>query len=155
MKSIAFATRAILGLGLILFCSFINAEQKQSFGNYDIHYSAVNTGFLQPDIAKRYGIVRSKKKAFVNIAVRRKNNDDKNAKNGTKAVPAVLSGSTANLLGQTQQLEFQEIREANAIYYIATFPILDQEWLKFNIDVQPNRDKKPFHVFFKQQFYKD
>ena len=29
-----------------------HAEQKQSFGPYDVHYSIVNTTFLKPDVAR-------------------------------------------------------------------------------------------------------
>ena len=35
------------------------AEQKQSYGDLDVHYSAFNSGFLQPEIAAATGLVRS------------------------------------------------------------------------------------------------
>lgn len=45
------------------------AERKHSVGEYDVHYIAFNSGFLQPDIAAAAGLVRSKTQGVVNIAV--------------------------------------------------------------------------------------
>lgn len=45
------------------------AEQKQSYGDLDVHYSAFNSGFLQPEIAAATGLVRSKTQGVVNVAV--------------------------------------------------------------------------------------
>ncbi|WP_165679593.1 DUF4426 domain-containing protein, partial [Metapseudomonas otitidis] len=41
------------------------AERKQTFGELDVHYSAFNSGFLQPDIAAAAGLVRSKTQGVV------------------------------------------------------------------------------------------
>ena len=44
------------------------AEQKQSYGDLDVHYSAFNSGFLQPEVAAATGLVRSKTQGVVNVA---------------------------------------------------------------------------------------
>ena len=36
------------------------AEQKQTLGEWDVHYMVVSTPFLTPEVAANYGIVRSK-----------------------------------------------------------------------------------------------
>ena len=47
-------------------------QQSETFGPYELHYSVVNTTFLNPRIAEAYGITRGEKRAFLNLAVREK-----------------------------------------------------------------------------------
>lgn len=59
----------LMGCVLMLLCTGVSAEQMEKLGKWDVHYMVVNTTFFTPDIAKRYGIVRSKYNAIVNISV--------------------------------------------------------------------------------------
>ena len=47
-----------LALVLIALCLSLPAlaERKHSFGDLDVHYSAFNSGFLQPEIAAATGL---------------------------------------------------------------------------------------------------
>src|SRR3990167_6839303 len=45
------------------------AERKQSFGDLDVHYSAFNSSFLQPEIAAAAGLSRGKQQGVLNISV--------------------------------------------------------------------------------------
>ena len=45
------------------------AEQKEVMGDWNVHYIAFGSGFLTPEIAKNYGITRSKYNGVVNISV--------------------------------------------------------------------------------------
>lgn len=101
-------------------------------GDYVVHYSAVNSTFLKPDIAEAYGIVRGARRAFLNIAVLRKLPDG-----GTEPVAARVNGGKANLLGQSQDLGFREIRDGEAIYYIGEFDFSNAENLHFLLSIQP------------------
>jgi hypothetical protein len=47
------------------------AQQSQSFDGYTIHYNAINTSQLTPQIAQAYGIQRSSSRALLNITVLR------------------------------------------------------------------------------------
>ena len=120
------------------------AEQKQSYGDLDVHYSAFNSGFLQPEIAAATGLVRSKTQGVVNVAV---------LKAGT-ASSAKVSGTVKNLLGQNTALSFKEVKEGKAIYYLAQFPFEQRETLRVTLNVTA-ADGVPHSFDFNQEFFPD
>ena len=122
------------------------AEQYQDFANLQVHYIALPSTFLEADIAKHYGIKRSKYTGVINISIL-----DKQAK--FKAVAAKLTGSGKNLLGQTETLKFKEIREGDAVYYIATYPFTNEEIVNFKIKI--NTENKTNILKFQHKFYVD
>lgn len=139
----------IVTLLLVLANGFVFAEQSKIFGPYKVHYSVVNTTFLTPEVAAAYNITRGKKRAMVNIAIR-----EQHPELGDRAKAATVTGRSWDLM-QNQALSFREIREQNAIYYIADVRFINEEFRWFEISVQPDPNK-PAHVFkFKQQFYVD
>tara|TARA_B110000444_G_C18579461_1_gene473251 strand:+ start:64 stop:516 length:453 start_codon:yes stop_codon:yes gene_type:complete len=138
-----------LTLFFIVNCSTVFAEQSKQFGPYTIHYSVVNTTFLTPKVAAAYNITRGKKRAMVNIAIR-----EKTPELQSRAKAAIVTGRSWDLI-QGQKLKFREIREKNAIYYIADVRFINEEFRWFEISVISNPNKPP-HIFkFKQQFYVD
>ncbi len=122
------------------------AQQSEMFGPFELHYSVVNTTFLSPEVAANYGITRGKKRAILNLAVREHIGD------GTAARNMLLQGRTWDLI-QNQDLEFQEIRESGAIYYIAEFKFINEEWRFFEIDFRPEGADKTYTFKFKHQLY--
>src|SRR5690606_20080407 len=118
----------IFALFLLSLCLSLPAaaERKHSIGSLDIHYSVFNSSFLQPDTAAATGLIRSRGQGVVNIAVL----------DAGKPSAATVSGSVRNLLGQETTLSFRQIREGEAIYYLAQFPLSSREVLRFNIRVQ-------------------
>ena len=124
------------------------AQQSETFGPYELYYSVVNTTFLEPAIAATYGITRGEKRAILNLAVREKLGDDSEAR------AMVLQGKTWDLM-QNQALEFREIREGEAIYYIAEFPFINEEWRFFEIDFKPDGAQQSYTFKFKHQLYTD
>lgn len=126
----------------------ISAQQSERFGEYEIHYSAINTRMLTPEVASAYGIQRAGTRALLNIAVR--------TDNGDRAVSATVNASARSLTGQQRRIEMQEVREQDAIYQIGTFGVQNEEWMTFTIQVQPEgRRGPPFSFTFRQQFYTD
>ena len=117
-----------IALLLIALCLSLPAlaERKQSFGDLDVHYSAFNSGFLQPEVAAAAGLSRGKKQGVVNIAVLQ----------AGQPATAMVSGEMRNLLGQIHDLRFKQVDEGGAIYYLAQFPIEQQETLRFTINVK-------------------
>lgn len=137
--------RILIGLLAALLTLPALAERKHSVGEYDVHYSAFNSGFLQPDIAAAAGLTRSKTQGVVNVSV---------IKNG-KPVAAQVSGVVKNLLGQDRPLGFKQLKEGDeAIYYLAQFPFDSQETLRFALTVQPT-GAEPFSFEFTQEFFPD
>ncbi|WP_285164714.1 DUF4426 domain-containing protein [Shewanella goraebulensis] len=141
----------ILNLLLVVGLSFgltstAQAEQKQQVGNFDIHYMALSSTFITPSIAKTYGIERSNYNGIVNIAVL------DTSKEGNPPVAIEISGVANNLLDARITLDFKEIREGKAIYYIAQVPYRDDQEINFNIAVKHGNQLNT-SLKFKQKFY--
>lgn len=135
-------------LALLLACAALpaNAEQLINIKDVEVHYSAFNSTFLTPQVAKSYKLTRNGYSAVLNISVL----DTSTA--GKPAVEAKLSGQVKNLIGNMRELEFSEVKEGNAIYYLAEFPISNEEDLSFDIDVNAGL-KGAGKLRFTQKFY--
>ncbi len=131
-------------VSLCLFSTLVKAEQSQVFGDYTVHYIAVNSTFINPEIAERYGIVRSSRNAFLNISV---------IKNTGVAVPARIVGTKANFLSQNSTINFIEVNEGEAIYYIGQFEFSNAENLRFNIEVQPENSGPVYPLSWTTKLY--
>ena len=123
------------------------AQQSEMFGPFELHYSVVNTTFLDPKIAANYGITRGEKRAILNLAVR-----EHLAAGGTEARTMLLEGRTWDLI-QNQFLEFKEIREGQAVYYIADFKFINEEWRFFEVDFRPEGADQTYTFKLKHQLY--
>lgn len=118
-----------------------------------IHYSLVNSSVIEPKIATQYNLKRSKNRALLNISVV-ENLEQEATRNGeVKGLTANVFGQAVSLVGHLKELDFKEIKEENAIYFIATFPISNGERLTFDLQVQPNKVGKLIPIKFKQQVY--
>lgn len=137
---------ASLLLAVSLFPPFSMAEQSIEFNNLQVHYIALPTTFLEPHIAKQYNIKRSKFTGLINISIL-----DKQDK--LKAISGLLSGTGKNLIGQTENLTFQEIREGDAIYYLATYPFSNEEIVNFSINIKAKQTSNTLK--FQHKFYTD
>ena len=115
--------RRALIAALAFVAGVVSAEQKQAFGGYEIHYSVFNPSFLRAEVAERYDFDRGRDKALVNVSVL----------DGERSVTVPLRGTVKNLLGQAQALAFREVREGEAVYYLATLTYQHQETLRFEI----------------------
>jgi len=108
-------------------------ESSVEFGDqtssYELHYSLVPSAFLSDAVAAAYGVTRANNRALINISLR-----ETLADGGTREQTAQVSGSYTDLI-QKKTLEFREIREQGAIYYIAEFRHSDREMLRFDISV--------------------
>jgi len=144
-------THAFLSLLVsALFSANVIAEQKIEDDNYIVHYSAINTTMLTPEVAKASGITRSRKRGMLNIAVQKKQKSGK-----IEGVLAQLNGNVSNLIGQQRTLEFNVITEGAAIYYLAEFFLDNGERLSFTVNVQPTPQYRGLKVSFDQTFYID
>jgi hypothetical protein len=130
---------------LLLGSMSTHAEQMKSLGPWDVHYMVVNTPFLTPEVAKQYGIVRSKYNALINISVLNSDNQ--------QAQTVGVTGSATNLIGTKKDLSFKKVQEGEAIYYLAVLPFRDQETYRFDIQVQKGNDTQ--NLQFKQKMYVD
>ncbi|MDX1733179.1 MAG: DUF4426 domain-containing protein [Halioglobus sp.] len=133
-------------LALALAAGTALGQQSEMFGPFELHYSVVNSTFISPEVASSYNIRRGKNYAFINLAVR------EHVEGGTEPRGMLLKGRTWDLI-QNQTLEFREIREGGAIYYIAEFKFINEEWRFFEVDFRPEGATKTHTFKFKHQLY--
>lgn len=126
------------------------AQQSKMFGPYELHYSVVNTTFIEAKVAATYGITRGEERAILNLSVR-----EHLATNETVARPMQLKGSSRDLLQKLDTLEFQEIREGPAIYYIAEVKFLNEEYRFFEVYFRPEGAEQTYTFELKHRMYKD
>jgi len=124
------------------------AESSKQFGDYTIHYTAFRSDTLQPEIAKAYNLIRRNNRVIVNVSV------IKNVAGTTgTAASAKVEGQANNLTGQLKQLDFREIKEGDAIYYLAEIQISNGEFLKFDLSVTPEGKTDAARINFDKRFF--
>lgn len=138
--------RNVLLLLICLVLSFSStAEQKKQLGNWDVHYIAFPAPLLTPEIATQYKLQRSKYNAVVNISVL-----DKNTQHAQKVA---ISGIAKDLQGRQQALQFSEITEGDAVYYLAQLPFRHEQRFSFSINIVSGNQSQ--QLTFDQTFYVD
>jgi len=143
-----FSLRALFFISLVSFISSTAAAKNMTkLGSMDVHYMAIGATFLTPEIAKNYGIERSRYNGLINISVL--DNTQKNM----PAKTVSISGTARNDLGQIKSLEFQEVKEGDAIYYLAQVNYSNEETYYFELEITDG--KESHKMKFKQKFYVD
>ena len=123
---------------------------SKDFGDYVVHFNAITTDQLSSEIARTYNIVRSKKRAMLNVAIIKK----REAAVG-QSVPGSVSATAVNLTGQLKNLSLRQIQEGDAVYYIGDIAVANGETLIFNVDVTPINETSRFSIRFSRQFFTD
>ncbi|MBS1148037.1 MAG: hypothetical protein H6R08_2213 [Proteobacteria bacterium] len=140
--------RLFAALCLCSLAAVAHAEISQKFGNLEIHYNALTTDELQPEVARVYKIERSKTRGMVTLSVLKKN------KVGVPTpVPAKLTIYATNLTQQLSNITMREIKEGTAIYYIGEFRVVPPDTLKFTATVEVAGEPK-HEMSFDQKFFK-
>ena len=119
----------------------IKGERQETFGDVTVHYNTFNSTFLTPDIAKSAELIRSKNQGVINVSVLK----------AGKPLVAQVSGTVKDLTSKSIPLSFKQITEQGAIYYIAQFPVEQQETRTFTINVQTGGDSNSFS--FNQELF--
>jgi hypothetical protein len=140
--------RLLAALCLCSVAAVAHAEISQKFGNLEIHYNALTTDELSPEVARAYKIERSKTRGMVTMSVLQKN------KVGVLTpVPAKLNVYATNLTQQLSTISMREIKEGNAIYYLGEFRVVPPDTLKFTATVEVAGAPK-HEMTFDQKFFK-
>jgi uncharacterized protein YwbE len=123
---------------------------SRDFGDYVVHFNAISTDQLTPEVASAYDIVRSRNRALLNVSILRK-------VDGTtgQSVPGTVHALVANDTGQVKDSKIREIREGEAVYYVADFSVSDAETLVFTVDVTPANESRSFSLRFTRTFYSE
>jgi len=123
-------------------------ETFKDFGNYEMHFNAVRTDFLQPEVAREFGIKRSQNRVMLNVAILHK----EAAHAPRKPVEAKVDVDCYNLNGQLKNMEIRRVTEGDAIYYIGEVTIAGDEILVFDITATPTGETAPLDAKLKREF---
>jgi len=151
---LATAMLATLAFTSLTFSNSSQAQQAKElgkpyaeFGEYKAFFSVFNSSFIPPEVAQAYKLVRAKDRALVNIAILKGN--------AIAGSAGTVSGTYTNLLQQTKTLEFAQIKEQNATYYLAPLRFTSEDILRFDITVQPAGSEAPHSFSFSRKMQKD
>jgi len=140
-------TTAVIAL-LALFAALpALAQNSLRAGDVTVHFSALPTTTLSPEVARQNGITRSANRALVNIAVRQ------GEPGADRAMAAKVTVSATNLTGQRVDLRMREVREGDAIYYLGEARVSGHETLSFELSVTPEGAATPIRTVFRQEFF--
>ncbi|RUO47163.1 DUF4426 domain-containing protein [Pseudidiomarina donghaiensis] len=120
------------------------AEQSKRLGAWEVHYNAFNSTLLRAEMASQYGLSRSETLATLNISVLNANLPNKPAQQ------VEVSGYVMNPLSQQTRLEFKEVIEGDAVYYLTQTRFTNLETLRFFITIKQGNESHElrFHKEF-------
>ena len=122
------------------------AENAKEYADHIVYYNAFPTDSLPPQMTKQYGLKRSKNYAMINISVMEK------GAGVPTGVKSKVTGQLKNLMGQSRALEFREIKEGQAVYYIAQIGVQSKENVNFYIDIVPQGSTEKYEIKFSKKF---
>ena len=123
------------------------ADQFISWQGFEIHYTTFSSRLIPPAVAAVHQIPRADNRLVTNISVRRDG----------QPVAAKLQGTVTNLLNQQSIMEFTEVLEADAIYYLANQLVDERDTLRYSISIVPagaaDRTEDEYKLVFSRDFY--
>ncbi|MDA0706014.1 MAG: DUF4426 domain-containing protein [Proteobacteria bacterium] len=123
------------------------AASDADIGDHIVHFSALSTDQLTPEVARAFNIVRSKNRAMLNVSVLRKSDG--------KAVTATVAVGSVNLTGQLKNISMRKAEEGDAIYYIGEVAVANRETLVFDLSITPEGVDRSSELRFKREFFTD
>jgi hypothetical protein len=136
-------------LSLLLLALPVHAEQAKKFGDVEVHYNAMPTDELLPDVAKSYKIERSRNRGMLTISVLKRT-----GLGVSQASKAEVKVSIPTLPGQAVEVPMREVVEGAAIYYIGEYRVTAPQTLKFAVTAKPEGSDKRLSFDFSREFYK-
>jgi hypothetical protein len=138
---------------MLLFCLvFLSAPsyaEIQKFGDLDVNYNVITTDTLAPQVARTYGIKRSKNRLLLTVVVSRP--DERGV---PRAVTADVTAYTVNMIEQHLKIKMRRISEGEAIYYMGDFGFAAPDFLRFTVNVAEPGSAKPHKIEFQRNFEK-
>lgn len=132
-------------LALLLLMPAAHADRFEQHDDLEIHFNAMPTTRLSPEISEARGIPRSRLQGMVLISVLRDG----------ESVPARLRGHVVDDAGDERDIQFREVREGDFVNTIGTFRINDLERLRFELEVRPRDGDARYPIRFSERFHVD
>lgn len=120
---------------------------SHDFGDYVLHFNAIRTDALTPEVARSNNIPRSANRALVNISILKKTDGADGV-----PVPGKVAVQAVNLNGQFKDLTVREVREGDAIYYLGDVAVANDETLVITVSATPENETRPLSVRFQREF---
>jgi len=131
----------------LLACARAGAEVHDA-GDLVVHYTALGTMELAPQVAQAYGIARSPNRGLLNVAVLAR------AADGTESpVPAQVRVTAIDPLGRVKPVSMRRIDEPPAVYSIGELSVADAEVVRFEILVLVEGRQAPITLRLQHQFF--
>ena len=141
---------AVLVLGMLVVSTNSPAQQSLDLGEYVVHYNALSSYLLPPQMTQVYGIQRSPNRAILIITALKKEENDELG----MPVHADVTASAVNLSGQRRDIKMREISDlSGAVYYIGVLTVYNLESFKFTVNLKIEGLDKLAVVEFNQQFF--
>ena len=141
--------KTLIGLlALVLAPSAAMAEQSVKFGDIEVHYNAMPTSELLPEVAKNYKLERSQTRGLLTISVIKKNQLGVG-----QPIKAEVTAHFVNQYSQLGGIDMREVQEGPAIYYLGEFRMSPPDTLKFTANVKPQGSTQTYKVEFDRKVY--
>lgn len=121
-------------------------DGTETFGDYIVHYSALSTMRLSPQMAGKYNIERAANRGMLNISVQQVAADGT-----TTAVSAEISGEAVNLTGQKSPITIREIPDLY-VSYVGLFEVTAPDTYTFDLSIKPKGSERSLNLRFNQNF---
>ncbi len=126
---------------LILTPLQVFAEQFIQNGDYRIYYNSFPSTMIPSSMTSQYHIERADNRYITNISVH---------KSGV-ATHAGVEGFATNLIGQKILLNFAEITESDAVYYLANAVMGSNDTWRVSISIKVEDRPSPLILEFEQR----
>ena len=119
------------------------ADQFVSWSGYEIHYTTFSSLIIHSQVAEAHGIIRSKNRIVTNLSIQQDGG----------SIRARVSGTSTNLLEQVTSMNFTEVVEQDAVYYLANQVVNERDTIRFSINVKPEQIGKTYNLEFTRHYY--
>lgn len=131
-----------LALALLFISTAAPTQGIVQHGEYQIHYNAIPSGFLTPEVAQSYGVLRSRNRGVLLVSVKR----------DATAVKARIDAEAGPGGDRLQPIEMRPVQTGGVTSYLGSFTIAEGESRYFRLHITP-AGGTPIDLEFAQQFF--
>lgn len=110
--------------------------------DYKVYYTTFPSTLVPPEVAELHDITRGESRILTNVTVRRSG----------ESVQASVTGTVTNLLNQMTTLEFREVIEEAAVYYLANQLVDEKDTLRYRLEIRPAGENDAFELEFTRRY---
>lgn len=97
---------------------------------------------IPQEVAAAHDISRAKNRIVTNISILKDGEPQR----------AQVSGQNSNLLNQLYTMNFTEVVESTAVYYLSNQLIDERDTLRFSLEIQPTGSEEVYSLQFMRQY---